>query len=103
MVLTILLSSVLPNLYILLSIEILLKRSKCVRSEVNMVEKNYGKTELVYLKRDLFEMAEAVRKELGLSRSGFYRYCILRTLDSMSVLSTKLKEKLSEEVMKSGT
>ena len=50
------------------------------------------RTELVYLKKDL---VEEVRKELGLSLSGFYRYCILRTLDSMSVLSTKVKEALT--------
>lgn len=62
--------------------------------ELNM---DKGKTELVYLHQVLFDIAERVRKELGLSRSGFYRYCILRTLDSMSVLSTKVKEALKEE------
>ena len=61
-----------------------------------MSEENFGRSEMVYLKKDLFDTAEAVRKELGLSRSGFYRYCILRTLDSISVLSTKVKKNLRE-------
>lgn len=65
-----------------------------------MGKQNKGKNELVYLKQDLFEISERVRKELGLTRSGFYRYCILRTLDSMSILSTKLKEKLRSQEVK---
>jgi ACT domain-containing protein len=56
-----------------------------------------GKTHLVYLTEDLFDIAETVRKQLGLSRSGFYRYCVLKTLDSMSVLSAKAKQGLTRE------
>ena len=59
-----------------------------------MYKQNF-KSEMVYLKEDLFELAENVRKEMGLSRSGFYRYCILHTLDSMSILSTRIKEKMA--------
>jgi len=52
-----------------------------------------GRTELVYLSDDLFELGEEVRKKLGLSRSGFYRYCILKTLDSLNILSTRANQR----------
>jgi hypothetical protein len=58
--------------------------------------KEPGSRQLVWLSNDLFELTEIVRGKLGLSRSGFYRYCILKTLDSMSVLSTKAKQSMSE-------
>ena len=58
-------------------------------------EKKMSKTELVCLSQDLFILAEKVRKNLGISRSGFYRYCIMKTLDSMSVLSARAKESTS--------
>jgi len=54
-----------------------------------------GRTELVYLSEDLFLLVEGIRKNLGMSRSGFYRYCILRTLDSMDVLSTRAKQAMT--------
>ena len=65
---------------------------KYIKGVLCMGDKNCGKRGLVYLKTYLFETAELVRKKLGLSRSGFYRYCVIRTLDSMSVLSKKVKE-----------
>jgi len=58
--------------------------------------KEPGSRQLVWLSKDLFEITEIVRAKLGLSRSGFYRYCILKTLDSMDVLSTKAKASISE-------
>ncbi|MFC1506396.1 hypothetical protein ACFLQ6_04925 [Thermoproteota archaeon] len=54
-------------------------------------------TELVCLNPDLFQITENIRKNLGMSRSGFYRYCILRTLDSMSVLSARAKQSMKED------
>jgi hypothetical protein len=57
-------------------------------------ENEPGRTEMVYLSRGQFEMAERVRKQLGFSKSAFYRYCIIRFLEQMSVLSTKTKEEL---------
>jgi hypothetical protein len=56
-----------------------------------------GRSELVYLRPNLFELAERVKEELGLSRSAFYRYCIMKTLDSMSVLSDHVKRELKED------
>jgi hypothetical protein len=57
--------------------------------------KEHGSRQLVWLSNDLFELTETVRVQLGLSKSGFYRYCILRTLDSMSILSEKARQSLS--------
>ena len=62
-----------------------------------MVERK-GRTELVYLSEDLFEIVEKVRKEIGLSSSGFFRYCIVKVLNDMNVLSTKAKNGLFKEV-----
>jgi hypothetical protein len=59
--------------------------------------KEPGSGQLVWLSNDLFELTEIVRAKLGLSRSGFYRYCILKTLDSMNVLSTRAKQSISQE------
>ena len=56
-----------------------------------------GRTELVYLSENLFLLAERIRQDLGMSRSGFYRYCVLKTLDSMNVLSTRAKQSISQE------
>ena len=57
-----------------------------------------GKSELVYLSQEQFKIAEQVRLKLGFSRSGFYRYCIMRVLEEMSVLSAKAKEDLAPVV-----
>ena len=46
----------------------------------------------MWLPNDLDEIVEKVRKNLGMSKSGFYRYAVLRLLEGMSVLSTKAKE-----------
>ncbi|MGO9643682.1 MAG: hypothetical protein ACLPY5_02925 [Candidatus Bathyarchaeia archaeon] len=58
--------------------------------------KERGSRQVVWLSNDLFVLTETVRAQLGLSKSGFYRYCILKTLDSMNILSTKAKQSLSE-------
>ncbi len=52
-----------------------------------------SRRELVYLKRKVFELAEKARKDLGLSRSGFYRFCVIRTLQELGYL-----EKIHEVV-----
>ena len=58
-----------------------------------------SKTELVLLPEELFELTEKIRKELGFnSRSSFYRYCIIKVLDEMNVLSTKAKNGLFKEL-----
>jgi len=51
-----------------------------------------GRTELVYLSEELFQLVETVRKKLGMSRSAFYRHCIMTYLESKSLLSTHLKQ-----------
>ncbi|HYW01586.1 MAG TPA: hypothetical protein VE862_08960 [Candidatus Acidoferrum sp.] len=58
--------------------------------------KEQGSRQVVWLSNDLFALTETVRVQLGLSKSGFYRYCILRTLDSMDVLSAKAKRSFLE-------
>ncbi|MGO9644793.1 MAG: hypothetical protein ACLPY5_08615 [Candidatus Bathyarchaeia archaeon] len=57
-----------------------------------------GSRQVVWLSNDLVQITETVRAQLGLSKSGFYRYCILRTLDSMDVLSTKAKQSFLEGI-----
>ena len=54
--------------------------------------KEKGKRQLVWLPDDLFDITEKVRKKLGMSRSGFYRYAITQLLQQLSILSTKAKE-----------
>lgn len=51
-----------------------------------------GRTELIYLTEKQFELAERVRKKLGFTRSGFYRYCVLHVLEELNVLSAEAKE-----------
>lgn len=41
---------------------------------------------------DLDILIEDVRRKLGMTKSTFYRYAVLRLLEEMSVLSTKAKE-----------
>ena len=54
-----------------------------------------GRTELIYLSEELFQVVEIVRKRLGMSRSGFYRYCVMTYLESKNLLSTQLKPETS--------
>ena len=59
-----------------------------------------GRTELIYLKPPLFEIAERARRDLGLTRSGFYRFCVIRTLQELGYLNAEKIEalKANEEV-----
>lgn len=50
-----------------------------------------GRTEMIYLTERQYELAERVRKNLGFSKSGFYRYCVLHVLEEMSILSAEAK------------
>jgi len=52
----------------------------------------------VHIRIDQFQMVEEVRKKLGFSRSGFLRYCILRTLEDLDILSNKVKEDLKVSI-----
>ena len=61
-----------------------------------------SKPELVHLPQPLWEIVERARLQLGMSRSGFFKYCILRTLEDMSLLSTELKKRLQQEVVAHG-
>lgn len=51
-----------------------------------------GRTELVYLPDEIFKLVEKVREKFGMSRSGFYRHCIMTYLESKNLLSTHLKQ-----------
>jgi hypothetical protein len=48
---------------------------------------------IVVFGADLDETVERVRSGLGMSRSGFIRYCVLRFLEQTSVLTAKAHEK----------
>jgi hypothetical protein len=54
-----------------------------------------GIRQMVWLPNDLYEITERVRKRMGYSRSGFYRYCVQRLLEQLNVMSTIAKEGLS--------
>ena len=47
------------------------------------MEKESGIRRTVWLPKELDEKAEAVRKQLGLGRSGFYRFAIVELLKEM--------------------
>jgi metal-responsive CopG/Arc/MetJ family transcriptional regulator len=51
-----------------------------------------GRTELVYLPEELFQLVEGIRNKLGMNRSAFYRHCIMTYLESKSLVSTHLKQ-----------
>lgn len=53
-----------------------------------------GKRRTVWLSNDLDAKADKVRKELGLGRSGFYRYAIIELIKQFAVLE---KQKDSDE------
>ncbi|OGD52607.1 hypothetical protein A3K80_03880 [Candidatus Bathyarchaeota archaeon RBG_13_38_9] len=56
-----------------------------------------GRTELVYLPDEIFKLVEKVREKFGMSRSGFYRHCIMTYLESKSLLSTFVKQESNKE------
>jgi ACT domain-containing protein len=47
------------------------------------LEKEAGIRRTVWLPKQLDEKAEAIRKQLGLGRSGFYRFAIVELLKEM--------------------
>jgi len=49
------------------------------------MEKESGIRRTVWLPKDLDEKAEALRKQLGLGRSGFYRFAIVELLKNMII------------------
>jgi len=51
-----------------------------------------GRTELVYLSEELFQLVEGIRNKLGMNRSAFYRHCIITYLETKSLVSTHLKQ-----------
>ncbi len=56
-----------------------------------------GKRGLVWLPNHLFNMSEKARKNLGMSKSAFYRYAIIQLLQQLGVFSTKAKEDLFDQ------
>lgn len=51
-----------------------------------------GERRTFWIPTDLDSIIEEVRAKLGMSKSAFYRYAVVRLLEEMSVLSTKAKE-----------
>lgn len=45
----------------------------------------------VYMPKRLYELCEETRKKLGMNRSRFYQYCIIKTLQELNVLSNSLQ------------
>lgn len=57
--------------------------------------KENGMRRQFWVSPDLDSIIEDVRVELGMSKSSFYRYAIIRLLQDMSVLSTKAKQNMN--------
>jgi len=51
-----------------------------------------GQRRTFWIPNGLDAIIEEVRQRVGMSKSGFYRYAVVRLLEEMSVLSTKAKE-----------
>lgn len=51
-----------------------------------------GERRTFWIPNNLDSIIEEVREKLGMSKSAFYRYAVVRLLEEMSVLSTKAKE-----------
>jgi len=47
----------------------------------------------VIFSKDLDRTVEGVRRNLGMSRSGFIKYAVVRLLEDLSILSEKAHEK----------
>jgi len=51
-----------------------------------------GKMEMVWLPLGLYEIVEETRKKLGMNKSAFYRYAIVRLLEELNVLTKTVHE-----------
>ena len=54
--------------------------------------KNEYKATAFYLPEGLYRLTETARQRLGLNRSKFIQFCIMRTLQDLSLLSEKVHE-----------
>jgi hypothetical protein len=52
-----------------------------------------GRSDLVYLPHEIFQIAESARDRLGMNRTAFYRYCIVKVLDEMGLLKERINER----------
>jgi len=51
----------------------------------------------IYMPPKLSELVEETRQRLGMSRSRFIQYCVTRTLEQLSVLTSEVHKKEAEE------
>jgi len=56
------------------------------------MEKSEKGITAIYIPPKLYDLCEEARKRLGMSRSRFYQYCIMRVLQELNVLSTTIHE-----------
>jgi len=56
------------------------------------MQEEKGERRTFWVPNDLDDLIEETRKRLGMGKSAFYRYAVVRLLEEMSVLSTKAKE-----------
>jgi hypothetical protein len=59
----------------------------------NEKNKNEYKATAFYLPEGLYQLTEVARLRLGLNRSKFIQFCIMRTLQDLSLLSEKVHAK----------
>jgi len=52
-----------------------------------------GKPTAIYLPNGLNQMIEATRHKLGMSRSRFIQYCVMKTLQELNVVSANVHNK----------
>jgi len=62
-----------------------------------VTETESGQRRVVWLPKPIDKKAEEAKEDLGMSRSGFLRYCITRFLEKRSFLDAEQVEKLEAE------
>lgn len=64
--------------------------------------KDEGHTVGFYLPAGIAELCERARKKLGLNRSKFFQYCVLKTLQDLSLLTSEVHKNAGDDDIKIG-
>lgn len=54
-----------------------------------------GRYIVAWMPKDLYEIFESARKRLGMNRSAFIKFCILRALDDFQVLTAEMRKEVT--------
>lgn len=53
----------------------------------------------IYFPLQLLELAEQTREKLGMNRSRFYQYCVMKTLQELNVLSETIQKETLKDAL----